>query len=155
EAQAAGDVLLERERVDEAGRERRGRAADGAPARAHDDRLADPEAGGAVAHGDPGREAALQYDRRLHAEEGRAPQHDVRHLARLHAADVAVDAEGTGGVDGVFRDVALRALVVGARRLLFGQAAALVLHLAGELPAARDHLVDAAHALAVGAHHGD
>ena len=39
--------------------------------------------------------------------------------------------------------------------LIVGQCAALVLHLRGELPGAADHLVDAAHALAVGAEHRD
>ena len=41
------------------------------------------------------------------------------------------------------------------RGALLGQAAALVLHLRGELPGAADHFVDAPHALAVGAEHRD
>ena len=42
--------------------------------------------------------------------------HDVGELARLERADVRVDAEGARGVDGVFGDVALDALVVADAR---------------------------------------
>jgi hypothetical protein len=58
----------------------------------------------------------------------------------------------------VFADVAFDAKVVVAfagAALRVGEVAALLLHLVGGLPGAQDHFTDAAHGLAVAAHHAD
>lgn len=63
------------------------------------------------------------------------------------------DAKSAGGVDGVFGDVALDALIVAEPCRLLGKAATLTFHLVGELPCAADHFVDTPHALTVGTEH--
>ncbi|MDT4835700.1 hypothetical protein FQZ97_693740 [compost metagenome] len=107
-----------------------------------------------VAHGRQRDAAALEHQRRLHAEERGLPHHQVGPLADLERTDDVRDAVRDGGVDRVLGDVALDAEVVVARAV-FRQCAALALHLVGRLPGADDHLAHAAHGLAVAAHHAD
>ena len=66
-----------------------------------------------------------------------------------------IDAKGPRGIDRIFGDVALDPLVIADPGPLLCQPAALILHLAGELPGTADHLGDTAHPLAVGAEHGN
>src|SRR4029078_9412991 len=98
---------------------------------------------------------AFDHELGLDAEKSRAPKHHVGDLAGLERPDVGVDAKRAGGVDGVFGDEALDAFVVATFAFFPRQPAALILHLRGKLPCPADDLADAAHALAVGAEHGD
>ena len=150
-----GHVDVEGAAVREGGAQRLRRPPVMAELGPHDDRLGLEVAARGIAARAPGDEAALDDAEGLDAEEGRLPGHQIGHLARLQRAHIALDAEGDRRVDGVFRDIALDALVVGVRAGLLGQAPALVAHLARKLPAARDDLVDPPHALAVGAEHRD
>jgi hypothetical protein len=65
------------------------------------------------------------------------------------------DAVRDRGVDGVLREVAERAEVVGVGVRGTGERAELGLHLVRGLPGAADDLADAAHGLRVGGHHRD
>ncbi len=108
-----------------------------------------------VAHQRVRDAAALQDHRRLDAEEGRAPQHEIGPLARLDRADVIRDAVGDRRVDRVLRDVALDAEIVVARRRRGAERAALLLHLVRGLPGPQDDLTRPTHRLAVRRHHRD
>ncbi len=108
-----------------------------------------------VAHGRGGNHAALENGGRLHAEERRAPEHQVRQLAHFHRTHFMGDAMGDGRVDGVLGDVAFGAQVVGAQVFVFRQQAALLFHLVGGLPGAAHHFAHPAHGLGVGGDHGD
>ena len=84
----------------------------------------------------------------------KAGDHSTRsaRLPGFDRADMGGNAMRDGGIDRVFRDIALDAEIVVVARLL-RQAAALHLHLVRGLPGADDHLADAAHRLAVGGDH--
>jgi hypothetical protein len=94
----------------------------------------------------------LHHDLRLDAEEARPPQH---HITILPGSSDPMKASmpKVRGVDGVFGDVALDALVVAALGLFTRHPPPLILHLRRELPGPADHLADAPHPLAVGAEH--
>ena len=155
EAKLRLQSAIDRQRMHEAGRQRWRGAAERAPLRTHQDRLACHQRSRRIAHRPPGNEAAFDHQFGLDAEEGRPPHDDIGHLAVFERADVIGDAEGARGIDGVFGDVAADAGVVAETGPLLRQRAALILHLRRQLPGAADHFVDAAHALAVGAEHRD
>ncbi|MNY37882.1 hypothetical protein D3C86_1724710 [compost metagenome] len=56
--------------------------------------------------------AALEDQRRFHAEKGWTPEHQIRPFADFHRAHFMADAMGDRRVDGVLGDVALGAEVV-------------------------------------------
>ena len=75
-------------------------------------------------------------------------------LPDFDRTDEVAHAVGDRGIDRVFGDVAFDAEIVVAAGFA-GQAAALLFHFVGGLPGARDDFADAAHRLAVAAHHAD
>src|SRR5436190_4003515 len=98
-AEACTKTCGDRHGIDETGAQGLLGAAERAPLRAHRQGLAGHERRGAVAHGTPDDEAALDHELGLDAEEARPPQHDIGDLAGLERADEAIYAEGTGGID--------------------------------------------------------
>ena len=102
-----------------------------------------------IAHGRRRDAAELQHEIGLDAEERGRPNHEIGEFADLDRPEVAADALRDRGIDGVFGDVALGAVVVVVAGLL-GEPATLALHLVGSLPRPDDHLADPAHGLAVG-----
>ena len=90
--------------------------------------------------------ATLDDTVRLHAEERRAPQHEVRLLALLNRADDLRHAMRDCGIDGVFGDIALHSHIV-VVALFLRQPPALLLHFVGSLPGADDDFAEPAHRL--------
>ena len=82
------------------------------------DRLRRRDRGVGVAHRGGGDGAHLDHHVRLHAEEGRRPDHEVGELADRHRADPFVEAVGDRRVDGVLGDVALDPEIVVAGLVL-------------------------------------
>ncbi len=111
-----GQPVLDRLRRDEVHRRRRGRRGRGAEHRARQHRLRRRDRRVRVAHRRPRDHAALDHRVRAHAEERRLPQHQVGELADLDRADLVVEAVRDRRADRVLGDVALGAVVVGARR---------------------------------------
>src|SRR5262245_42433934 len=105
-----------------------------------------------ITHGRCRDAAAQQNEVWLHAEECRAPQHEIGALADLERAELVRHALGDGRVDGVLGDVALDAEIVVARGILL-EAAPLQLHLVRRLPGADDDLANAPHGLTVRGEH--
>ena len=92
-------------------------------------RLRRRDRGVGIAHRRGGDGAAQDHEVGLHAEERRAPQHQVGALADLQRAQLVRHALGDGRIDGVLGDVALDAEVVvaGARPPSAGRAGAFIL----------------------------
>ena len=96
-------------------------------------------------------------------EERGMPQHQVRQLAGLNRANLAVKPVGDRRADRIFRDIAARPGVVRAPgaaavrgdRSVAGQGSAAFLHHVRGLPGAQHHLADPAHRLGVRADHGN
>ena len=99
--------------------------------------------------------SALDDTKRLNAEKGRLPSHQIGHLAGLDGAYIFIHAERACRVYGVFGDIALDALIISILGFFVPEATALIAHFTGQLPAPRNHLIDATHALAIGAKHGN
>mmetsp|Transcript_46019 Transcript_46019/g.107301 ORF Transcript_46019/g.107301 Transcript_46019/m.107301 type:complete len:393 (-) Transcript_46019:666-1844(-) len=121
----------------------------------HQNRLRRRDGSVRVAHLRPRDGPALDHHLRLGAEQLRLPQHHVRELAHLQGADEVRHAVRECRIHRVLGDVPLDARVVVARSFVFGQRAALLLHLIRRLPGARHHLTHAPHRLGVGRHDRD
>src|SRR4051794_33893609 len=88
-----------------------------------------------IAHGRGDDAAALDDAVGLYPEERWRPEDEIGKLALFHRADVLRDTMGDGGIDGIFRDIALGAHIV-VVAVLFLEPPALLLHLVRGLPGA-------------------
>src|SRR5690606_15512476 len=96
-----------------------------APLRSHHERFAGHQRGGAVAHRAPDDEAALDDEFRLYAEKGGPPDDDVGDFPGFQRTHMVRYAESAGGIDRIFRDIALDPFIVAGGRAFLRQPAPL------------------------------
>ena len=125
QAELGDGLLVQRAARDEGDRRGTGGTAERPEHRPHHERLRGRDGGVRIAHLRPHDQAALDHELGARAEEGGAPEHDVRELADLERADLVREAVGDGRVDRDLGDVAADAGVV-VVALLSREAAALL-----------------------------
>lgn len=102
-----------------------------------------------------GDETALDNETRFCSKPGGIPDHQVRQLANLNAADQVSETLGKRWVNGILAHIPLYPIVIRTGALILLQEAPLHLVLMRSVPRPQDDLATATHGLRIGTHHAD